>query len=129
MGRWLTTTLRHSRANPPASDVDLLLFSLRNIFHQLYGGTPLFQPRSPRGWSHFGLTNTMNVYTRELRRALTQPPPMTEFVGMMGYGSASFHDFFSDDDLLSEGSTCWRRPGRWPWSARLVTIKPVTPGF
>jgi hypothetical protein len=33
------------------------------------------------------------------------PPCVTEFVGMTGYGPASFHDLFFDDDLLSEGSS------------------------
>jgi hypothetical protein len=92
-------------ANPLVSDVDLRLFSLRNIFHQLSGGTLLSPPRSTRGRSLFGLTNTASVYARELRRALPQPLPATELVHMTGYGLASFHDLFSDDDLLSKGSS------------------------
>jgi hypothetical protein len=88
--------------NPLASNVDLHLFSLRNFFHQLSGGTPL---SPPRGRSPLGLTNAASVYDKELRRAIPQPPPVTKFVGMTGYGPASFHDLFSDDDHLSEGSS------------------------
>jgi hypothetical protein len=33
------------------------------------------------------------------------PPRVTEFVGMTGYNTALFHDLFSYDDLLSEGSS------------------------
>jgi hypothetical protein len=36
---------------------------------------------------------------------MSQPPLATEFAGMTGYSLASFHDLFSDDDLLSEGSS------------------------
>jgi hypothetical protein len=78
------------------------MFLLRDIFHQLFGGTRLSPPcsRSP-----FGHTNTASVYAREFRRALPQPSPAIDFVGMTGYSAASFHDLFSDDDLLSEGSS------------------------
>jgi hypothetical protein len=92
-------------ANHPASDMDFLLFSLHNIFHQLYEGTPLSSPRSPHGRFPFGLMNITSLYARELRRTIPLRLLMTEFMGMTGYGPASFHDLFSDDDLLSEGSS------------------------
>jgi hypothetical protein len=53
----------------------------------------------------FGLTNAVSVYTRKPRRTITLPPLAIKFVGMTRYGPASFHDLFSDDDLLSEGSS------------------------
>jgi hypothetical protein len=33
------------------------------------------------------------------------PSLAIKFVSMTGYGPASFHDLFSDDDLLNEGSS------------------------
>jgi hypothetical protein len=92
-------------ANPSASGVDVLLFSPCNIFRQLSRWTPLSLPRSPHGRFPFGFTNTASVYARELRKIMSQPPLATEFVGMTRYSPASFHDLFSDDDLLSEGSS------------------------
>jgi hypothetical protein len=81
------------------SDVDLLLFLLRNIFRQLSGGTPLSPPRLLHGRFLFGLTNTAGVYARELWKIMSRPLLTIEFVGMTGYSPASFHDLFSDDDL------------------------------
>jgi hypothetical protein len=65
----------------------------------------LFLSCSPGGWFPFSLTNTAGLYARELPRAMPLRLLVTKFVGMTGLGPASFHDLFSDDDLLSEGSS------------------------
>ena len=46
----------------------------------------------------------MDTYARGLRRMLTPPPLMSEFVGMAGYAPTSFHDLV-DDEVESDGSS------------------------
>ena len=82
----------------------MVLFSLLNISGQLSGGTPLSPPRSPRGYSAFGLCNSASTYQRELRKIMSWSVPVTQFVGMTGH-PASFHDLLCDEDPLSEASS------------------------
>ena len=82
----------------------MVLFYLLNISGQLSGGTPLSPPRSPRGYSAFGLCNSASTYQRELRKIMSRSVPVTQLVGMTGH-PASFHDLLCDEDPLSEASS------------------------
>jgi hypothetical protein len=62
-------------------------------------------PSPPCSLFPFGLTNAASAYTRGLRKVIPAPPRVTEFVGMTWYGPTSFHNLFSDGNLLSEGSS------------------------
>ena len=46
----------------------------------------------------------MNAYARGLQKMLMPPPLTSEFVGMVGYAPAYFHDLV-DDEVESDGSS------------------------
>ena len=66
--------------------------------------SPLSPPRSPCGWFPYGLASPMDMYARGLWRAMRLPPLTSEFMGMVGYAPASFHDLI-DEEVESDGSS------------------------
>jgi hypothetical protein len=90
--------------NPSASDVDLILFSLHNFIRQFSGG-----PCCPHMLSAWSVPVQPHEHRGHIRHGDSEghatTPLATEFVGMTGYGLASFYDLLSDDDLLNEGSS------------------------
>jgi len=46
----------------------------------------------------------MDAYARVLRRVLVPPPLTSEFVGIVSYSPASFHDLV-DDEVESDGAS------------------------
>jgi len=91
-------------SNPTMSNIHIVLYSLFNIFHRLFGGISLSPPQSPCDRFPYGIASPVDAYVRELRKILTPPPLTSEFVGMAGYAPASFHDLM-DDDVESDGSS------------------------
>lgn len=90
--------------SPMVNDVDTIMYSLANIFSQLSGGASLSPPCSPRAWLPFGLASPTDAYARGLWRVMTSFLHPCEFVGMVDYAFASFHDL-CDDELESDGSS------------------------
>jgi hypothetical protein len=88
-------------SNPAVEDVNLVLFSLANIFRQLAGGPPLVTPRSFSEQLPFGLRNSASVYARELHKATQGRRPTPQFVGMTESYPNSVHDLLCYEDPLS----------------------------
>ena len=91
-------------SNLMVSDVHIVLYSLFNTFRQLSGGTPLSSPQPPYNQFPYGLASLADAYVRGLQKMLTLSPLTSEFVGMVGYAPASFHDLV-DDEVESDGSS------------------------
>ena len=91
-------------SNPTVSNIYIALYSLFNIFHRLSGGTPLSSPQLPCDRFPYGLASPADAYAWGLRKMLTPPLLTSEFVGMVGYALASFHDLM-DDEVESDDSS------------------------
>ena len=90
--------------NPTVSDLHIVLYSLFNTFRQLFGGTLLSPSQPPCDLFPHDFMSPMDACVRVLRRMLTPPPLMSDFMGMVGYALASFHDLV-DDEVESDGSS------------------------
>ena len=102
-----TPTLRFEPmlgSNPTVSNVDIVLYSLFNIFRRLSRGTPLSPPQPSCDRFPYGLTSPTDAYARGLQRSLMPPPLTFKFVGMANYAPASFHNLI-DDDVESDRSS------------------------
>ena len=91
-------------SSPIVSNVHIVLYSLLNTFRRFSEGAPLPPPRLPCNRFPYGLASPTDAYARGLRKMLTPPPLTSEFVGMVSYAPASFHDLM-DDELESDGSS------------------------
>ena len=61
-------------------------------------------PRPPCDRFPYGFVSPVDACARGLRRMLTPPPLTSEFVQMVGYAHAFFHDLV-DDEIESDGSS------------------------
>ena len=91
-------------SNPTVNDVHFVLYSPFSTFCRLSEGTPLSPPRPPCNRFSYGLASPTDAYTWGLRRMLTPPHLTSEFVGMVDYAPASFHDLV-DDEVERDGSS------------------------
>ena len=91
-------------SNPAMSNMHIVIYSLFTISRRLSRGAVLSAPQTPYDRFPCGLTSPADAYARGLRRTLAPPPLTSEFMGMVGYALASFHDLM-DDEVESDGSS------------------------
>jgi len=91
-------------SNPTVSNIHTVIYSLFTIFRWFSRGTSLSLPRPPCNRFPYGLASPVDAYAWGLRKMLASPPLTSEFMGMVDYAPASFHDLM-DDDVESDGSS------------------------
>ena len=86
------------------SNIRFVIYSLFTVFRRFSVESPLSSSRPPCDRFPYGLASPADVYAWGLQRMLVPPPLTSEFVGMAGYASTSFHDVM-DDDVERDGSS------------------------
>ena len=86
------------------SNIHIVIYLLRSIFHQIPDGLPLSPSQLPYGRFPYGLASSADTYARGLQKVLAPHPLTSEFVGMASYNPTCFLDIM-DDDVESDGSS------------------------